>query len=176
LLLQQQQLWACKLNCFIRRRKLTGSSIPLNRCDDPPLGRPADPAATSPRSTLKPATPDATFNEAGLRPTAKADRGGFPARSSLKRSDYDLKTHIPYRPRGRPDRRNRGDSLIEKGSVGVETAAAVRDEFDRTECCSTLPLSVSGLSDARAGFRLRPLTFARRERRKFLQSAPLAAT
>lgn len=37
-----------------------------------------------------------TFNKAGVRPTDKADTAGFSARGSLKRSDFGLKTYLPY--------------------------------------------------------------------------------
>jgi polyisoprenoid-binding protein YceI len=44
----------------------------------------------------KPATLEVTFNKAGVRPTDKADTAGFSARGSLKRSDFGLKTYLPY--------------------------------------------------------------------------------
>ncbi len=44
----------------------------------------------------KPITLEVTFNRAGVRPTDKADAVGFSARGSLKRSDFGLKTYIPY--------------------------------------------------------------------------------
>ncbi len=44
----------------------------------------------------KPVTLDVAFNKAGVRPTDKADTVGFSARGSLNRSDFGLKTFIPY--------------------------------------------------------------------------------
>ena len=44
----------------------------------------------------KPVTLEVTFNKAGVRPTDKADTVGFSARGSLNRSDFGLKTYIPY--------------------------------------------------------------------------------
>ena len=44
----------------------------------------------------KPVTLEVTFNKAGVRPTDKADTVGFSARGSLKRSDFGMKTFIPY--------------------------------------------------------------------------------
>ncbi|MGO9004490.1 MAG: YceI family protein [Beijerinckiaceae bacterium] len=44
----------------------------------------------------KPVTLEVTFNKAGVRPTDKADTAGFSARGSLKRSDFGLKTYLPY--------------------------------------------------------------------------------
>lgn len=44
----------------------------------------------------KPVTLDVTLNKAGVRPTDKADTVGFSARGSLKRSDFGMKTFIPY--------------------------------------------------------------------------------
>ena len=44
----------------------------------------------------RPVTLDVTFNKAGVRPTDKADTVGFSARGSLKRSDFGMKTFIPY--------------------------------------------------------------------------------
>jgi polyisoprenoid-binding protein YceI len=44
----------------------------------------------------KPVTLEVTFNKAGVRPTDKADAVGFSARGSLKRSDFGMKTFIPY--------------------------------------------------------------------------------
>ncbi|RBP07282.1 polyisoprenoid-binding protein YceI [Roseiarcus fermentans] len=44
----------------------------------------------------KPVTLEVAFNKAGVRPTDKADAVGFSARGSLNRSDFGLKTYIPY--------------------------------------------------------------------------------
>jgi len=44
----------------------------------------------------KPVTLEVTFNKAGVRPTDKADAVGFSARGSLNRSDFGMKTFIPY--------------------------------------------------------------------------------
>jgi polyisoprenoid-binding protein YceI len=44
----------------------------------------------------KPVKLEVTFNKAGVRPTDKADTVGFSARGSLNRSDFGMKTFIPY--------------------------------------------------------------------------------
>ena len=44
----------------------------------------------------KPVTLEVTFNKAGVRANDKADAVGFSARGSLNRSDFGLKTFIPY--------------------------------------------------------------------------------
>ncbi|MGP0061409.1 MAG: YceI family protein [Beijerinckiaceae bacterium] len=44
----------------------------------------------------KPVTLEVTFNKAGVRPTDKSDAAGFSAHGSLKRSDFGLKTFLPY--------------------------------------------------------------------------------
>ena len=44
----------------------------------------------------KPVTLEVTFNKSGVRPTDKADTVGFSARGSLNRSDFGMKTFIPY--------------------------------------------------------------------------------
>ncbi len=41
-------------------------------------------------------TLEVTFNKTGVRPTDKADTVGFSARGSLNRSDFGMKTFIPY--------------------------------------------------------------------------------
>ena len=47
-------------------------------------------------SITRPVTLQVTFNQAGQRPSDKADAVGFSARGSLKRSDFGLKTFLPY--------------------------------------------------------------------------------
>jgi len=44
----------------------------------------------------KPVTLEVTLNKAGVRPTDKADTVGFSARGTLNRSDFGMKTFIPY--------------------------------------------------------------------------------
>jgi polyisoprenoid-binding protein YceI len=44
----------------------------------------------------KPLTLNVTFNRAGVRPSDKADAAGFSATAKLKRSDFGMKTYIPY--------------------------------------------------------------------------------
>lgn len=44
----------------------------------------------------KPATLHVTFNSAGLRATDKKQTAGFSATGKLKRSDFGMKTYIPY--------------------------------------------------------------------------------
>lgn len=44
----------------------------------------------------KPITLDVTLNKAGTRPTDKAEAVGFSARGSFNRSDFGMKTYIPY--------------------------------------------------------------------------------
>jgi polyisoprenoid-binding protein YceI len=46
--------------------------------------------------TTKPVTLSVTFNRAGVRPTDKKDSAGFSATGKLKRSDFGMKTFIPY--------------------------------------------------------------------------------
>jgi polyisoprenoid-binding protein YceI len=46
--------------------------------------------------TTKPVTLNVTFNRAGVRPTDKKDTAGFSATGKLKRSDFGMKTFIPY--------------------------------------------------------------------------------
>ena len=48
------------------------------------------------RGVTKPVSLDVTFNKAGIRPTDKAEAAGFSARGSLKRSDFGMKTFLPY--------------------------------------------------------------------------------
>jgi polyisoprenoid-binding protein YceI len=48
------------------------------------------------RGVTKPVALDVTFNKAGVRPTDKAEAAGFSARGSLKRSDFGMKTFLPY--------------------------------------------------------------------------------
>ena len=44
----------------------------------------------------KPVTLEVTFNKSGVRATDKVDTVGFSARGSLNRSDFGMKTFIPY--------------------------------------------------------------------------------
>jgi polyisoprenoid-binding protein YceI len=44
----------------------------------------------------KPVTIEVTLNKAGTRPGDKADAVGFSARASINRSDFGMKTFIPY--------------------------------------------------------------------------------
>jgi polyisoprenoid-binding protein YceI len=44
----------------------------------------------------KPVTLNVTLNKAGVRPTDKAEAAGFSARGTIKRSDFGLKTYLPY--------------------------------------------------------------------------------
>lgn len=44
----------------------------------------------------KPVTLNVTFNKAGLRPTDKKQAAGFSATGKFKRSDFGMKTYIPY--------------------------------------------------------------------------------
>ena len=44
----------------------------------------------------KPVMLEVAFNKAGVRPTDKSDTVGFSARGSLNRSDFGMKTFIPY--------------------------------------------------------------------------------
>lgn len=44
----------------------------------------------------KPVTLEVTLNKVGVRPTDKADAVGFSAHGSLTRSDFGLKTYVPY--------------------------------------------------------------------------------
>jgi polyisoprenoid-binding protein YceI len=44
----------------------------------------------------KPVTLDVTFNKAGVRPTDKKQAAGFSATGKFKRSDFGMKTYIPY--------------------------------------------------------------------------------
>ncbi len=44
----------------------------------------------------KPVTLEVTLNKSGVRPTDKAETIGFSARGSLNRSDFGMKTFIPY--------------------------------------------------------------------------------
>ena len=44
----------------------------------------------------KPVTLDVTFNKAGANPVSKADTVGFSARGAFKRTDFGLKTFVPY--------------------------------------------------------------------------------
>ena len=47
-------------------------------------------------SVTKPITLQVTFNQAGKRPSDNADAVGFSARGSLNRSDFGIKTFLPY--------------------------------------------------------------------------------
>jgi polyisoprenoid-binding protein YceI len=44
----------------------------------------------------KPVTLNVTFNKAGVRPSDKKEAAGFSATGTLKRSDFGMKTFIPY--------------------------------------------------------------------------------
>jgi polyisoprenoid-binding protein YceI len=44
----------------------------------------------------KPVTLDVTLNKAGVRPTDKKQTVGFSAHGAFKRSDFGMKTYIPY--------------------------------------------------------------------------------
>ena len=44
----------------------------------------------------KPVTLDVTFNKAGLNPVFKVEAVGFSARGSFNRTDFGLKTFVPY--------------------------------------------------------------------------------
>jgi polyisoprenoid-binding protein YceI len=44
----------------------------------------------------KPVTLNVTFNKAGVRPSDKKDAAGFSATATLKRTDFGLKTFVPY--------------------------------------------------------------------------------
>jgi polyisoprenoid-binding protein YceI len=44
----------------------------------------------------KPIVLDVTFNKAGIRPSDKAEAAGFSARAHLKRSEFGMKTFLPY--------------------------------------------------------------------------------
>jgi polyisoprenoid-binding protein YceI len=46
--------------------------------------------------TTKPLTLNVTFNKAGISPASKKETAGFSATATLKRSDFGLKTFIPY--------------------------------------------------------------------------------
>lgn len=46
--------------------------------------------------TTKPVTLSVTFNKVGVRPSDKKDTAGFSATASLKRTDFGLKTYVPY--------------------------------------------------------------------------------
>lgn len=48
------------------------------------------------RGVAKPVTLNVTFNKAGLSPIDKVDTVGFSARGSFNRSDFGMKTYIPY--------------------------------------------------------------------------------
>lgn len=48
------------------------------------------------RGVTKPVSLDVTFNKAGVRPSDKVEAAGFSARGSLKRSDFGMKTFLPY--------------------------------------------------------------------------------
>lgn len=48
------------------------------------------------RGVTKPVSLDVTFNKAGVRASDKAEAAGFSARGSLKRSDFGMKTFLPY--------------------------------------------------------------------------------
>jgi len=44
----------------------------------------------------KPVTLEVTFNKAGVSPVSKADTVGFSARGAFNRTDFGLKTFVPY--------------------------------------------------------------------------------
>lgn len=44
----------------------------------------------------KPVVLEVTFNKAGVRPSDKVEAAGFSARGQLKRSDFGMKTFLPY--------------------------------------------------------------------------------
>jgi polyisoprenoid-binding protein YceI len=44
----------------------------------------------------KPIVLDVTFNKAGVRPSDKAEAAGFSAHAHLKRSEFGMKTFLPY--------------------------------------------------------------------------------
>ena len=44
----------------------------------------------------KPVTLNVTFNKAGVRPSDKKDAAGFSATATIKRTDFGLKTFVPY--------------------------------------------------------------------------------
>jgi len=46
--------------------------------------------------TTKPLTLNVTFNKAGVRASDKKEAAGFSATATLKRSDFGLKTFVPY--------------------------------------------------------------------------------
>jgi polyisoprenoid-binding protein YceI len=48
------------------------------------------------RGVTKPVTLDVTVNKVGQRATDKAEAAGFSAHGSLKRSDFGMKTFLPY--------------------------------------------------------------------------------
>ena len=44
----------------------------------------------------KPVTLNVTFNKAGLRPSDKKEAAGFSATATIKRTDFGMKTFVPY--------------------------------------------------------------------------------
>ena len=48
------------------------------------------------RGVSKPVTLNVTFNKAGVHPMTKDDAVGFDATATFKRSDFGIKTYLPY--------------------------------------------------------------------------------